>query len=53
MKDRPPGMLDTRDLADGKLSYIQWRAKQKGITDERRHQQMLKNGLKTKRIQSP
>lgn len=50
LKDRPKGMLDTRDLADGKLSYTQWKAKQRGITEERRHQQMLKRGLKTRKV---
>lgn len=48
--ERRPGMLDTRPLAEG-MSPKEWRKKQRGVTEERRHQQMLKRGLKQKRIQ--
>ncbi len=50
MKDRPRGMLDTRALADG-MPLKEWKAKERKVTQERRHQQMLKGGLKSKRIQ--
>lgn len=52
MKDRPPGMLDTRPLAEG-MPMSEWKKVQKKHTEERRHQQLIRNGLKTKRIQSP
>lgn len=52
MKERPPGMLDTRPLAEG-MPLSEWKKVQKKHQEERRHQQLIKKGLKTKRIQSP
>lgn len=52
LKDRPPGMLDTRPLAEG-MPMSEWRKVQKKHSEERRHQQLIERGLKTKRIQSP
>jgi len=49
MKDRPPGMLDTRPLAEG-MSLESWKKWQAGITRERRHQQLLKRGAIQKKI---
>lgn len=51
MTERPPGMLDTRDLADGKLTMTQWKAKQRDAQRERRHQALVKKGIKKPRIQ--
>jgi putative FmdB family regulatory protein len=48
--ERRPGMLDTRPLAEG-MSITEWRKVQKKHSEERRHEQMVKKGLKTKRIQ--
>lgn len=48
--ERRPGMLDTRPLADG-MSMRDWRKIQDGHRQERRHQQLIKRGLKQKRIQ--
>lgn len=52
MKERPPGMLDTRPLAEG-MPMSEWRKVQKKHQEERRHHQLIAKGLKTKRIQSP
>lgn len=52
MKDRPPGMLDTRPLAEG-MPMSEWKQLQKKHSEERRHKQLIERGLKTKRIQSP
>ncbi len=52
LKDRPPGMLDTRPLAEG-MPMSEWRKVQKKHSEERRHQQLIERGLKQKRIQSP
>lgn len=48
--ERRPGMLDTRPLAEG-MPMKDWKKLQKGITEDRRHKQMLAKGLKSKRIQ--
>ena len=48
--ERRPGMLDTRPLADG-MPMKEWKKLQKGITEDRRHKQLIKKGLKSKRIQ--
>jgi hypothetical protein len=50
--ERRPGMLDTRPLAEG-MPMSEWRKIQKGHQEERRHHQLIKKGLKQKRIQSP
>ena len=49
-EDRRPGMLDTRPLADG-MSMKDWRKVQDGHRRERRHQQLIKRGLKQRRVQ--
>lgn len=49
MKDRPPGMLDTRKLADGQ-SMKEWKGEREKERLERRHQQLLKNGMVQKKI---
>ena len=51
MTDRPPGMLDTRPLADGKMTMTQWKAAQREQQRERRHQALIKRGIKKRRIQ--
>lgn len=50
MKDRPPGMLDTRPLAEG-MPMSEWKKLQKKQADERRHHKLIERGLKTKRVQ--
>jgi len=50
MKDRPPGMLDTRPLAEG-MPMSEWRKVQKKHQEERRHHQLIAKGLKTRRVQ--
>lgn len=49
--DRPPGMLSTRELADG-MSMKDWKAKQDGFRRERNHKKLIARGLKSQRIQS-
>lgn len=48
--ERRPGMLDTRPLAEG-MPMKEWRALQDKGRQERRHQQLVKKGIKQKRIQ--
>lgn len=48
--ERRPGMLDTRALAEG-MPRKEWKAKQAAARQERRHQQLIKQGLKTRRVQ--
>ena len=48
--ERRPGMLDTRPLAEG-MSTKEWRKQQDAGRQERRHQQLIARGLKTKRVQ--
>ena len=48
--ERRPGMLDTRPLAEG-MPMAEWRKVQDKHREERRHQQMVANGLKPKRVQ--
>lgn len=50
MKDRPPGMLDTRPLAEG-MPMSEWKKIQKKHTEDRRHKELIAKGLKTKKIQ--
>jgi hypothetical protein len=50
--DKPdPRALDTRDLAEGKLTKKEWRKKQAEITKARRHAKRIKAGRAVKRIQ--
>lgn len=48
--ERRPGMLDTRPLAEG-MSRKEWKTKQTAARNDRRHHQLIKRGLKTKRVQ--
>ena len=48
--ERRPGMLDTRPLAEG-MPMSEWKAKQRAGQQERRHHQLIKRGLKTRRVQ--
>jgi hypothetical protein len=48
--ERRPGMLDTRPLAEG-MPMSEWKKVQKSHADERRHQKLIKKGMKQKRIQ--
>jgi hypothetical protein len=48
--ERRPGMLDTRALAEGQ-PMSEWKAKQAAATQERRHHELIRKGLKTKRVQ--
>ncbi len=50
MKERPPGMLDTRPLAEG-MPYSEWRKKQDDAQRARRHDQLTQMGVLKKRIQ--
>lgn len=50
MKERPPGMLDTRPLADG-MPMSEWRKVQKKHQEERRHKELIEKGLKTRKVQ--
>lgn len=50
--DQPdPRALDTRDLAEGKLTKREWRKKQNEITKARRHAKRVQSGRVQKRIQ--
>ena len=49
MKDRPPGMLDTRALADG-MPYGEWQKKQAEAQRARRHQELIDKGITQKKI---
>ena len=51
MTDRPKGMLDTRPLADGKMTHREWKAHQAEKRRERRHDLLVKKGIKQKRVQ--
>jgi hypothetical protein len=46
-----PRALDTRDLAEGKVTKAEWRKKQLEITKARRHAKRVKAGRVQKRIQ--
>lgn len=46
-----PRALDTRPLADGRMTKPEWRKWQRGITHELRYQKLLKAGKIQKRIQ--
>jgi hypothetical protein len=46
-----PRALDTRPLAEGKMTKQEWRKWQRGISNERRYQKRLKAGKIKKRIQ--
>ena len=46
-----PRALDTRPLAEGKMTKAEWRKWQRGISQERRYQKKLKAGKISKRIQ--
>lgn len=50
MKERPPGMLDTRPLAEGQ-SYTEWKKDQAKLSESRRHDELVKKGFVQKRIQ--
>jgi hypothetical protein len=50
MKDRPPGMLDTRPLAEG-MPMSEWKKLQKNAANERRHQRLIAAGIKSKKVQ--
>jgi hypothetical protein len=50
MKERPPGMLDTRPLAEG-MPYTEWKKKQDDARRARRHDQLTQMGVLKKRIQ--
>ena len=50
MKERPPGMLDTRPLAEG-MPYTEWKRKQDDARRARRHDQLTQMGVLKKRIQ--
>ncbi len=49
--ERRPGMLDTRDLAEGKLTMTQWKAKQREAQRTRRHKMLIDKGITSKKIQ--
>lgn len=50
MKDRPPGMLDTRPLAEGQ-KYSEWKKDQAKLSESRRYDELVRKGLATKRVQ--
>lgn len=49
LKNRPPGMLDTRPLAEG-MKYSEWQKLQRNHQRARRHKQMVDKGLIQKKI---
>lgn len=49
MKDRPPGMLDTRPLAEG-MKYTEWKKLQREETRRRRHKQLVDKGIISKKV---
>lgn len=51
VKERPPGMLDTRPLAEGQ-SYSDWRRVQKKARVERRYQQLKDKGMISPKVYS-
>jgi len=51
MADRPKGMLDTRDLGEGKVTHEQWKAKQRDAQRTRRHKMLVDKGVISKKIQ--
>ncbi len=50
MKDRPPGMLDTRPLAEG-MPMSEWKAKQREGQRARRHKMLTDKGVIPRKIQ--
>lgn len=46
-----PRALDTRDLAEGKVTKKEWRKKQAEITKARRHAKRIKAGRAVRRVQ--
>jgi hypothetical protein len=51
MKDRPPGMLDTRDLGEGKVTLTEWKKAQREQTRRNRYDQLISKGVLQKKIQ--
>lgn len=49
MAERPPGMLDTRPLAEG-MSYTEWKAKQRAAQRSRRHKELVDKGVIQKKV---
>lgn len=49
MKDRPPGMLDTRPLAEG-MPMSEWKKKQTHARRVRRHKQLIDKGLIQRKV---
>ena len=49
--ERRPGMLDTRDLGEGKVTHEQWKAKQRDAQRTRRHKMLVDKGVISKKIQ--
>lgn len=49
MKDRPPGMLDTRPLAEG-MSMTEWKKVQREDQRRRRHKQLIDKGIIQKKV---
>lgn len=50
MRDRPPGMLDTRPLAEG-MKYSEWKNIQRNEQRTRRHKMLVDKGVISKKIQ--
>ncbi len=49
MKERPPGMLDTRPLADG-MKLTEWKKLQREQQKKRRHQVLIDKGVIKKKV---
>ena len=49
--ERRPGMLDTRDLGEGRVTHEQWKAKQRDAQRTRRHKILVDKGVISKKIQ--
>jgi len=49
--ERRPGMLDTRDLGEGRVTHEQWKAKQRDAQRTRRHKMLVDKGVISKKIQ--
>lgn len=50
MTDRPPGMLDTRPLAEG-MKMSEWRKQQAQHRIRRRHKQLIDKGVIQRKVQ--
>ncbi len=50
MKERPPGMLDTRKLGSGEQTMTQWKKERREERIRRRHKQLVDKGVISKKV---